>query len=156
MNENSASRLLAVPVLLLALTLAACSNGVEVRSNLPLIESSGDVSFTTTTTSYQGGAIVEVRLVNGSDSEVGYNICFAFLSLERYEGGGWSDTKKNLGPDEMTACTNELRIMQNGGSDIGKAYLPRDLAPGTYRLVHDAELDGERTTLATNSFTVTE
>jgi hypothetical protein len=89
---------------------------------------------------YQPGEQVEVQLRAGLQT-VGYNLCFAFATLEQRDDAGWVPTGAHLGPpsDDLVACTSELRGLAPLFGAEGAVHLPPDLAPGDYRLTYDLE-----------------
>ena len=141
-----------VVLLMLAFAISACTSSKPRASRTPSI--SDEVTLRTDSQTYAPGGRPKITLVNGSDSEVGYNLCFAFLELERLDGGTWKKVSKSLGPGGNVDCTAELRLLAPGAMATGQPYLPSDLEPGTYRLVHKAEINRERTEVATNAFEV--
>ena len=109
-----------------------------------------DLVFETSATEYAPGDTVSVILENESDEAVGYNICFAFLELER----NGEVVPAGLGPDESTVCQANLPGLAPGEVAEGVAYLPDDLEAGTYRLATEVEVGDDRQRVVTNSFGV--
>lgn len=136
----------------LALIVSACN----VRSVPGWIELQTDdkIDFATDSERYDAGEQVAIRLTNDSSTSLGYNICFAFLELETYLDGEWITINAGLGPDDVTACTAELRSLRSGESAESVAHLPVDLSSGTYRLTIDVEINGSRRSVATDPFKV--
>ncbi len=136
----------------LAFIVSAC-NGRSITEWIDY-QTDGEVDFATDSDRYAAGEQVAIRLTNNTETSLGYNICFAFLKLEAYVDGEWSTINAGLGPDDITACTAELRSLRPGESAESVAHLPIDLSSGTYRLTHDVEVNGSRRTVATNPFEV--
>lgn len=106
---------------------------------------------------YQPGDEVQVQIKAGLRA-VGYNLCSDFVHLQQRVGDNWEPGRRSLGPPPedgvMWACTAELRILPPLLGATGAIHLPPDLEQGTYRLVTDAEVAGERRPVATNAFVV--
>lgn len=136
---------------LLLLFLAVVLSGCKTHHSL---NAPDELSFQTEADLYRPGDEVEVLLSNGSDQAVGYNICFAFLSLEQRREDVWERIPVELGPEPNAACTAQLNGLAPGESAESTAYLPADLAAGTYRLTADIEVDRVRQPVETNPFDV--
>ena len=117
--------------------------------------SDGTVSLAADAGRYAPGDKPTLTLRNGTEGQVGYNLCFAFVHLERREANEWKSVTANLGPGGNVACTSELRLLQQGASATGEVHLPGDLPPGTYRLTHRVEIESADQTIATDAFEVT-
>lgn len=153
-------RILLSSLLLLALLTSACAERARVGSPGPSLSpspspSGGTVSLTADATSYSSGAIVRLTLRAGQSTTVGYNLCPAYLELDRQVGSDWRKVDADLGPSGNTVCTAELRLLQPGQTAPGEAHLPQTLASGTYRIAHGVEVDNERQRVTTDAFTVT-
>jgi hypothetical protein len=112
-------------------------------------------SLRTEAVSYQPGDQLEVQLRNGL-RPAGYNLCFAFVTLQGHEADRWVSVAADLGPStgDLVACAAELRPLPPLGRAHATVHLPADLPSGTYRLVHDLEASGDRRAVATDAFTV--
>jgi hypothetical protein len=112
-------------------------------------------SMWTEATSYQPGDQVDLQLRNGL-RPAGYNLCFAFVTLQGHEAAGWVTVAADLGPPtgDMVACTAELAPLPPLGGAQATVHLPSDLPSGEYRLVHELEVSGARRAVATDAFTV--
>jgi hypothetical protein len=132
------------------LVLAVLGSGVALTS-------SGGVgpSMRTEESSYQPGDRVEFQLRNGL-RPAGYNLCFAFVTLQREATEGWDAIAADLGPatGDLVACRAELRPLPPLGRAAAAVHLPTDLPAGAYRLVHELEIGGDRRAVATDTFTV--
>lgn len=65
-----------------------------------------------------------LRLTNGSDSPIGYNLCAS--SLERQD-----ETWTQMPSDIM--CTMELRTLSSGATATFEREIREAITPGTYR-----------------------
>ncbi|MEX2401024.1 MAG: hypothetical protein WD423_09660 [Rhodothermales bacterium] len=119
-----------------------------------VVGTNDDITLRTGTDTYAVGDEVRLRLENQSGSEVGYNLCFAYLDLQRRTGDEWHDVTADLGPDDSVACTAELRTLAPGDEAAGLAHIPADLPGDSYRITHDVEVHGEMQTIPSNSFVV--
>ena len=114
-----------------------------------------DIQFETSESLYNPGDQVSVTLDNNTASQLGLNLCFAFLTLERRtDSRSWEQVPVGLGPDENTFCTAIMHHIPPGSSSGGVAFLPDDLSAGTYRITTRLEIDGEPTQEETNTFEV--
>lgn len=104
--------------LLIAVILAGCSSA-------PQQESTSGVRLTIEPSSPEPGDSATLILENGSDAEIGYNLCPS--ALMRQAGAEWAPVPS----DRM--CTMELRLLQPAGTDRFTVRLPDDLEPGNYR-----------------------
>ena len=138
-------------VMILMLLAAACGSDEPrlVSGNT----TAGEVTLRADATRYAPGDKPKLTLSNNSEGDVGYNLCFAFIDLERNEGGTWKPVTAHLGPPD-TACTAPLFLLKPGATANGELILPTDLAPGTYRLVHKSDIEGARQPIATDAFEV--
>jgi hypothetical protein len=142
--------------LVLALSLASCAD--ETKAAAP--EGPG-IALSADKPSYSPGQQVKVTLTNTTQDGAGYNLCFAFLELQRQSGDNWETVRgADLSPpgSEVIACTTELRFLPPDQTVSGPAHLPADLPNGTYRLTHEVEVGNEigenRQEIATEGFTV--
>jgi hypothetical protein len=103
---------------------------------------------------YAAGDRPTVTLENHSPTSVGYNLCFAFLELDRLEAETWKLLSVDLGPGGNVDCQAFLAMLQPGMIDSGRLYLPDDLPRGRYRLVHNVTIGDARQRIATNEFDV--
>jgi hypothetical protein len=121
------------------------------------LSASGGVgpSLRTEEGSYQPGDRVELQLRNGL-RPAGYNLCFAFVALQRQGPEGWDTVAAHLGPptEDLVACRADLRPLWPLGRVSSTVHLPSDLPSGAYRLVHGLEIGGDRRAVATDPFTV--
>lgn len=104
--------------------------------------------------SYAPGDQVTVEIRNGGAVDVGYNICYAFLTLERQVADAWEQLQVGLGPEPQAPCTTQLDLLAPGARDEATAYLPHDLGPGTYRIATGVEIGPELAVLETEPFEV--
>lgn len=142
-------RFLAAAVL--AMVVAACAS--DPKPTPPSGAPPGVVSLRTDAASYRPGDKAIVTLSNGSQGRVGYNLCFAFLSLERNDGGTWKAAQAQLGPPNM-GCTTELRLLRPGGTDSSEITIPAGLAAGNYRVTHNIEVAGSQVRVFSEAFAV--
>jgi hypothetical protein len=140
--------------LLLALAASCLSGGSAGEPKKQGQEQEPGVFLVANAAAYSGGDQVRLTLTNRTATRVGYNICFAFLNIERDEAGTWSPFRADLGPGGNVACTAQLHFMAPGASAEGVAHLPKDLKLGSYRITYEAEVDGTRVKTATEAFTV--
>lgn len=103
---------------------------------------------------YEPGDRVTVEIRNEGTSEVGYNICHAFLTLEREVGHQWEEMQVGLGPEPDSPCTAQLNLLEVGARDVADAFLPADLRPGTYRITTGIEVGPQLVVLQTDPFEV--
>jgi hypothetical protein len=68
--------------------------------------------------------------------------------------GAWVNTHADLAPAPLNACTTPLWIMHPGKFSMDSAYLPKDLASGTYRIAATVEIADTRREVTTAGFTV--
>lgn len=123
--------------------LAGCETLVEADPR------AGGVHVAVERGAYAPGDTVRARLVNASEVEVGYNLCFT--TLLRREGGSWS-----VADEPLMICTAEMRPLRPGESVEHLRELPAGLRSGEYRLrasVHFPR-DGGRTAVDSESFRV--
>lgn len=111
-------------------------------------EGASGVSLSLEPGSPDPGDSVTLVLENGSDAEIGYNLCPS--SLTRQAGSDWTVVPS----DRM--CTMELRMLQPGGTDRFTLQLPDDLKPGTYRFqtIVERTTGGGLETLVTEAFEI--
>ena len=134
--------------LLLVLVTGACGGATEPGA-VP------GLTLAAARDAYTGGDTVRVRLTNGTASAVGYNLCFAFLGLERRgTWSHWAPLAVSLAPAPNVGCAGPLYGLSPGGEAEGAAFLPRDLPPGVYRLTARVEVGGRDRPVATGAFAV--
>lgn len=131
---------------LLVLTIG-CTGATEPRQ-VPGLD------VVTEATAYEAGDRVAVQLSNRTDQQIGHNLCFAFLTLERRTGTRWTPADVSLAPGPNTACIGPLYRLAPGEAAEGAAYLPLDLPPGRYRLLANVEIARQALEIATNAFSV--
>lgn len=104
---------------------------------------------------YAPGDVVNVEL-RGGWRPVGHNLCPAFATLERHDGAAWRPdaAAPSPGTDTPVVCTSELRSLAPLQRVEGAVRLPRDLAPGDYRVRYDLEVGGADHAVASAPFTV--
>ena len=120
-----------------------------------IVDVENEIRFETEKEVYSSGDEVAVRLENELYTQVGLNLCFAFLTLEQQSTSGkWERLSVGLGPGENTVCTAEMLRLAPGRATGGAAYLPVAQDPGTYRLSTQLEVDNESMEVVTNSFEV--
>ncbi len=133
-----------------AVTVAAL---VLIVSGLGFASTVGDdPGLRTQYQNYSAGDTVKVELRAGLRT-VGYNLCFAFLGLERLDEVGWESVPIGS-PGKYVACPAIQHLLKPFGRATGTAYLPRDLESGTYRITHEVEVADDRVPLESNVFTV--
>lgn len=114
---------------------AAPAHGLELRVERAAAERGDEVTIT---------------LVNGSEHDVGYNLCPAVL--DRRDDEAWVEDPNR--PAEV--CTMELRVLGPGESAAYRHTVPTALDPGEYRfrVGVEAPLGGDRVVLTTTGFQV--
>ena len=100
---------------------------------------------------YSAGDTVKIELKAGPRT-VGYNLCFAYLTLQRQSDFDWEDAP--MRSHRNTACLSIQNLLQPFRRASGTLSLRPDLAPGLYRITHEIEVDGDRYLVASNTFTV--
>lgn len=105
--------------------------------------------LTTESSTYTPGSEVQIRLENGTDRTVGYNLCYS--SMERQADDDW---ERVVNADDV--CTAILNTLESGGEASFEKTLPVDLTMGTYRFSTEVEIggDGQRTTVTSEPFSV--
>ena len=117
--------------------------------------SDGELVFRTDKPSYTAGDVVVVEVDNGLETEVGMNLCFAYLNLEKQlENGDWTPTHVYGNESENQVCTAALYLVQPGNSLSGTFHLPISQATGRYRITTDLELQGDRFEAETIPFVI--
>ena len=89
---------------------------------------------------------VRLTLGNGTQSQVGYNLCAS--GLQRRSGSEWTAVQTD------DVCTMELRTLSPGADATFEKQLPASLPAGEYRYVTNVEspLGSAQAPVATNSF----
>jgi hypothetical protein len=125
-----------------ALLLTACASAA--RTGNP----ADDVRLAADPASAAAGDSITLTLDNGSDVEIGYNLCAN--SLERQTAGGWE-----LVPLDV-ACTMELRSLPADQQATYRTALPASLTSGQYRYVTSVNVmsTGAGHRVASRAFTV--
>ena len=90
---------------------------------------------------------VRLALDNGTQSQIGYNLCTS--ALERRSGSDWIPVQTD------DVCTMELRTLNPGADATFEKKLPATLPAGEYRYSTRVEspLGSAGTTVTTNTFT---
>lgn len=109
------------------------------------------VEFSTDRAQYAPGDDVQLRLVNGVDQTLGYNLCFS--DLERQDGQEWQ-----VVPDPETVCTTVQHGLSPGDSAYFTKTIMTGIPSGTYRYRTNVEHreDERQDELATDAFRVEE
>ncbi len=108
--------ILAFTLVILATACIRYDPGVQ-----PVFTDAKRVSLTAT---QRSANVVLLRLTNGSDSAIGYNLCAS--SLERQD-----ETWTQMPSDIM--CTMELRTLSSGATASFEREIREAITPGTYR-----------------------
>lgn len=114
---------------------------------------SGAVRLEASAEAYRPGDEASVSLVNDSGAEVGFSFCLS-LDLEARSGGRWVLAAENVGRLEDSACVMIRTGLSPGERAEGRARLPADLAPGTYRLATLVEVRDRYRRVASAAFEV--
>lgn len=109
----------------------------------------GGVTVTVDRGSYSAGATVTLRISSQSRDTLGFNQCSS-RTVEKQVGGGWTAHPE---PDRM--CTMELRMLMPGETQTATTDLPRDLTPGTYRIVMTFSSQGSGASTSVRAVTQT-
>ena len=128
MHPRARMRILCLVVAVLAAV--GCRRSVEVTSAPSSTPSSvsGGVTVSMDAASYAPGATVRLRIVNGTQHQLGYNACTR--TIERNTGGNsWSPVTET-----GRMCTMHLALIQPRSERGDNTDLPAALAAGTYRL----------------------
>ena len=104
---------------------------------------------------YAAGQSAQLRLFNGSEARVEYNLCVT--ALERQAGEGWVRLAWEDWHAPNTACTMEALTLAPGQRSAPYALaLPEGLSVGTYRFVASVSDDaGVRREAASEPFRLT-
>ena len=123
--------------------LCACSTGMQSG------DPAADVHLTVQPTPSAAGDSIVLTLHNGTDGQIGYNLCAS--SLSRRTADGWTAVPSDV------VCTMELRLLEGGQSASYGTTLPRALSPGEYRYNTSIEVmqTNERHAISSSGFTVT-
>lgn len=108
-------------------------------------EGSGEVALGAAPASTTEGATVTLTLSNGSQQQIGYNLCTSDL-----------ETSAGRRVPTNRVCTMELRTLEPGRSADYRYALPVNMSEGSYRFstqVHWMD-SGRRSTVSSNSFKV--
>jgi hypothetical protein len=92
-----------------------------------LLAQGADVTLTAQADDFAPGAQVTLVLENGSQSRIGYNMCFH--ALEKRSGDSWAFAEEM----EDRICTLILHILEAGESAQYPTSLPEGLPAGEYR-----------------------
>ena len=107
------------------------------------------VVFETAAAEYAPGSEVSARLENGSDGDVGYNLCFTNVESK---ADAWGAVGRPDG--ETRFCQAILLGLEPGGVAEAAVPLPADLPAGEYRLVTEVELENDQRVEVTAPFEV--
>lgn len=130
---------LRVLALALALAASACAGSAGTVGSL-------DRPFYTATAAISAGEPVGLRLVNGTDGSLHYNLCRSTLQRETRQGWERVDRQRSC-PDVRF----RLAPTETAAYDLAT---PRSLPPGRYRVVTPVAYDDRPETLTTSSFRV--
>lgn len=134
---------------LLLLVSSGCQQATTPRELDPSLSPGRPATMLSTDrTGYAPGSLAVIRLRNTTAGPLGYNLCHA--ALERSTAGGWRRV------DEDRVCTQELRLLQSGGSATYEHRLPASLQAGEYRYRTQVEHQGAHRTeeVFSNSFAI--
>ncbi|HSJ31934.1 MAG TPA: hypothetical protein VK933_10910 [Longimicrobiales bacterium] len=106
--------------------LLACSSSMQSGPDV------AGISLTVAPAPATAGDSVTLTLDNGTDGQVGYNLCAS--SLERQSASGWEVVPSDV------ACTMELRTLEAGSEVEYRTLLPAGLAEGQYRYRTNVEI----------------
>jgi hypothetical protein len=109
-------------------------------------DGSSDVTLRAEPTTAAPGGNSELILNNGSNIQIGYNLCTS--GLERMVTGSWQQVPSNR------ICTMQLGILEPSQSTRYTIQLPTDLGAGDYRWVATLHrmTAGEGFTVTSNTF----
>ena len=104
-------------------------------------------------TNWERGGTIQLRLRNGTERDVGYNLCFRVL--ERRVGRDWVAVQSM---PQNTFCSAELRVLQPGGEAFDAQAVHSFIAGGIYRFRTNVEwpVGGGRVGLTSNYFVIAE
>ena len=129
-------------ILVATLSLVLCGGRSEAQVRVHLIVPAP---------SYAVGDTAELRLANGSGTDIGYNLCFAQLQERRADD--WAVVR------DTRACRSDLHLLSPGDTVAGRYPLPHSLVSGTYRFVASVEgvggILGAAHKLVSNEFQIT-
>ena len=113
------------------------------RSNAP--EQSDEVTLTAAPQQVKEGATVTLTLHNGSNRQLGYNLCTSSL-----------ETAARKRVPTSRVCTMELRTLEPRRTATYRYELPVNMVEGSYRLLTDVERmgTGTRTAVRSNSIEI--
>jgi hypothetical protein len=136
---------IAMRFMLSAMTILLCACSTGMQSDDPAV----DVHFTVRPTTSAAGDSIVLTLHNGTDGQIGYNLCAS--SLTRRTGDSWMAVPSDV------VCTMELRLLEGGQSANYRTAVPRGLSPGEYRYHTSIEVmqTNERHAISSSRFTVT-
>jgi hypothetical protein len=95
------------------------------------------------------GDTIIVRLTNGSDAPLEYNLCAADLQLE--SSGGWTSVQKL---PAGAACVATLETLAPGQTGLAYQVVYDFIAVGTYRVNALVYWQGDAFDLISNSFVI--
>ncbi len=117
-----------IPGPLLLLIAAACGNPAAVSRH---------PTFVVARATYSPGDTVVAVLTNGTEQELGCNVCFT--SLERRAGTSWVAVAEHVGLPQETGCLADEHILAPGAVEVLRWVIPSGTAAGTYRLWTEVE-----------------
>jgi hypothetical protein len=136
-----------------SIVLSACQTAPEPQPpSAELAPPADDVVLRTDAAQYAAGDSVRLTLENHTDAEIGHNLCFAGLQVERNDE--WIESPVR----EDRVCTTILHLLSPHESASYGHRLPDELPPGRYRFQDRIELMGEpqRRAVYSNAFVVAE
>jgi hypothetical protein len=122
--------------------LAACSSSMQTG------DPADDVRLRVSLESAAPGDSVTLTLENGSEEQIGYNLCAS--GLQRQTAAAWQAVPSDI------VCTMELRTLDAGGQTTWRTALPATLESGRYRYTTNIEAmaTGGRYGITSDSFRV--
>ncbi len=133
---------------LLSLGCSSSSTGSEPGRQLSPLPGASQITFQAERSTYRRGDTATIVLRNGTDQQLGYNLCHS--SRELRTGDSW----KRFSP--LRICTMELRVLAPGAETRHKEPITGEWQAGEYRIVTVVERmrSGDRGEIFTPPFTV--
>ena len=97
----------------------------DLQPGFALLGAEWDLSLRAEAPTFEPGGEVTLVLENGTQSEVGYNLCFH--GIEERSGDEWELLEASR------VCTTVLHILGAGSTTHYETTLPESLEPGEYR-----------------------